>query len=82
MARIPQHLPLPYGVARVDDRRVGGVYVILDGLQWKDAAKVRGPHSETALPPVGSPGEPRAVRLDAFPFAKRRSISGRVEMAQ
>jgi hypothetical protein len=27
-------------------------------------------------------GEPQAVRLDAFQFAERRSISGRVETAQ
>ncbi len=39
MARISPHFPLSHGVARVDDQRVvsGIVYVIRNGLQWKDA---------------------------------------------
>ena len=39
MARISPHFPLAHGVPRVDDRRVvsGIVYVIRNGLQWKDA---------------------------------------------
>src|SRR3954466_10218542 len=46
MARISRHFPLPHGVPRVDDRRVvsGIVYVIRNGLQWKDAPKSYGPH--------------------------------------
>ena len=46
MARIAPHFPLAHGVPRVDDRRVvsGIVYVIRNGLQWKDAPKVYGPH--------------------------------------
>jgi transposase len=46
MARISPHFPLSHGVARVDDRRVvsGIVYVIRNGLQWKDAPKAYGPH--------------------------------------
>jgi len=38
--------PLAHGVPRVDDRRVlsGIVYVIRNGLQWKDAPKGYGPH--------------------------------------
>ena len=41
MARISPHFPLSHGVPRVDDRRVvsGIVYVIRNGLQWKDAPK-------------------------------------------
>ncbi|BCK75677.1 putative transposase of IS4/5 family DUF4096 [Acetobacter aceti NBRC 14818] len=37
---------LAHGVPRVDDRRVLGgiVYVIRNGLQWKDAQKEHGPH--------------------------------------
>ncbi len=40
------YFPLAHGVARVDDRRVlsGIVYVIRNGLQWKDAPKAYGPH--------------------------------------
>ncbi len=46
MARISPFFPLPHGVPRVDDRRVvsGIVYVIRNGLQWKDAPKAYGPH--------------------------------------
>lgn len=38
--------PPPGGLARVDDRRVvsGIVYVIRNGLQWKDAPPGYGPH--------------------------------------
>ena len=46
MARISPYFPLSHGVRRVDDRRVisGIVYVIRNGLQWKDAPKEYGPH--------------------------------------
>jgi transposase len=46
MARIETYFPLSHGVPRVDDRRVvsGIVYVIRNGLQWKDAPKGYGPH--------------------------------------
>ena len=46
MARISPHFPLAHGVPRVDDRRVvsGIVYVIRNGLQWKDAPEGYGPH--------------------------------------
>jgi transposase len=46
MARISPYFPLAHGVPRVDDRRVvsGIVYVIRNGLQWKDAPKDYGPH--------------------------------------
>ena len=46
MALISPFFPLAHGVPRVDDRRVvsGIVYVIRNGLQWKDAPKGYGPH--------------------------------------
>ena len=46
MARIEPFFPLSHGVPRVDDRKVvsGIVYVIKNGLQWKDAPKDYGPH--------------------------------------
>ena len=46
MKRIEQFFPLAHGVPREDDRRVlsGIVYVIRNGLQWKDAPKAYGPH--------------------------------------
>ena len=46
MALISPYFLLPRDVPRVDDRRVvsGIVYVIRNGLQWKDAPKDYGPH--------------------------------------
>ena len=46
MARISPYFPLPHGVPRVDDQRgvSGIVYVIKNGLQWKDAPASYGPH--------------------------------------
>ena len=46
MERLRPFFPLPHGVPRVDDRRVvsGIVYVIRNGLQWKDAPSGYGPH--------------------------------------
>ena len=44
--RIKPYFPLSHGVPRVDDLRVvsGIVYVIRNGLRWKDAPKSYGPH--------------------------------------
>jgi transposase len=46
MERIEPFFPLVHGVPHVDDRRVlsGIVYVIRNGLQWKDVPKGYGPH--------------------------------------
>ena len=46
MVRISPHFPRSHGKPRVDDRRVisGIIYVIRNGLQWKDAPKEYGPH--------------------------------------
>lgn len=46
MKRIEPFFPLAHGVPRVDYRRVlsGIVYVIRNGLQWKEAPKAYGPH--------------------------------------
>jgi transposase len=46
MDRISGYFPLSHGVPRVDDQRVvsGIVYVIRNGLRWKDAPAVYGPH--------------------------------------
>ncbi len=45
MARIKPYFPLSHGVPRVDDTRVvsGIVYVIKNGLRWKDAPREYGP---------------------------------------
>ena len=46
MRRIEPFFPRSRGLPRVDDRRVvsGIVYVIRNGLQWKDAPRGYGPH--------------------------------------
>src|SRR3954452_1393467 len=46
LERIKPYFPLSHGVARIDDRRVisGIVYVIRNGLPWKDAPREYGPH--------------------------------------
>jgi transposase len=46
MGLIKPYFPLSHGVERVDDRRVisGIIYVIRNGLQWKDAPQAYGPH--------------------------------------
>ena len=46
MRRIAPYFPLSHGVPRVDDRRVisGIVFVIRNGLRWRDAPRGYGPH--------------------------------------
>jgi putative transposase len=46
MRRLSPHFPLSHGIARVDDRRVlsGIIYVIRNGLQWRDSPTAYGPH--------------------------------------
>ena len=46
MRRIERYFPLSHGVARVDDRRIVSaiVFVIKNGLRWRDAPPEYGPH--------------------------------------
>lgn len=46
VARIEPFFPLSHGVPRVDDRRVvsGIIFVIKNGLRWRDAPAEYGPH--------------------------------------
>jgi len=46
MRRIEPYFPLSHGVPRVDDRRVisGIIFVIRNGLWWRDAPAEYGPH--------------------------------------
>lgn len=46
MRRISPYFPLSHGVLRVDDRRVisGIIFVIRNGLRWRDAPREYGPH--------------------------------------
>ena len=55
MSRLKPYFPLAHGVPRVDDRRVvsGIVYVIRNGLQWKDAPKRYGCCFSARTEPTG-----------------------------
>lgn len=46
MRRIEPFFPLSHGVPRVDDRRIVSaiVFVIRNGLRWRDAPRAYGPH--------------------------------------
>ena len=46
LERIKPYFPLPHGKPRVDDRRVisGIIHVIRNGLRWRDAPEIYGPH--------------------------------------
>ena len=46
MGRIERDFPLSHGIARVDDRRIVSaiVFVIKNGLRWRDAPRDYGPH--------------------------------------
>ena len=46
MRRIEPYFPLSHGIPRVDDRRVlsGIIFVIRNGLRWRDAPRDYGPH--------------------------------------
>jgi putative transposase len=46
MRRIEGYFPLSHGIARVDDRRIVSaiVFVIRNGLRWRDAPGEYGPH--------------------------------------
>lgn len=46
MRRIEPYVPSSHGVPRVDDRRVlsGILFVIRNGLRWRDASAGYGPH--------------------------------------
>ena len=60
MRRIERYFPLSHGVARVDGRRIVSaiVFVIKNGLRWRDAPPEYGPHKTiynrfVALEPSG-----------------------------
>ena len=46
MRRIERYFALSHGIARVDDRRIVSaiVFVIKNGLRWRDAPRDYGPH--------------------------------------
>lgn len=47
MRRIEPYFPLSHGIPGVDDQRAlsGIIFVIVNGLRWRDAPSAYGPHS-------------------------------------
>ncbi len=64
MRRIEPHFPRSHGVPRVDDRRVvsGIIFVIRNGLRWRDAPKEYGPHK--TIQPLHPLEPPRRIQPD------------------
>jgi transposase len=78
MARISPYFPLSHGVPRVDDRRVvsGIVYVIRNGLQWKDAPRDYGPTRRSTTASFGGAGSACSTGYSPLSPAKAPSRSG------
>jgi putative transposase len=91
--RIEPFFPRSRGLPRVDDRRIvsGIVYVIRNGLQWKDAPRAYGPHKTLYNPFVGwsrlgvfanifaalaaETGEPERLMIDATHLKAHRTAA-------
>ena len=93
MRRIEPYFPLPHGVPRVDDRRVisGIIFVIRNGLRWRDAPKEYGPHktiynrfirwsrlgvfNRIFAELAGKAGEPDRIMIDATHLKAHRTAA-------
>jgi transposase len=93
MRRIRPYFPLSHGVPRVDDRRVisGIVFVIRNGLRWRDAPKEYGPHKtiynrfvrwsrlgvfdSIFAALAGKAGKPRQLMIDATHLKAHRTAA-------
>jgi transposase len=79
MRRIERYFPLSHGIARVDDRRVisGIVFVIRNGLRWRDAPGEYGPHKTiyNRFVPWSRTHPTSAVLSDGWYSAKRVTLS-------
>jgi transposase len=93
MRRIEPYFPLSHGIARVDDRLIvsGIIYVIRNGLRWRDAPREYGPHKTiynrfvrwSALGVfnrifsalAGAAGEPDRLMIDATHLKAHRTAA-------
>lgn len=93
MAVIAPFFPLAHGVPRVDDRRVvsGIVFVIRNGLRWRDAPSAYGPHKtlynrfvrwsrlgvfdRIFAALAGQAGEPDAIMIDSTHLKAHRTAA-------
>ena len=93
MRRIEPFVPLSHGIPRVDDRRVisGIVFVIKNGLRWRDAPAAYGPHktiynrfirwsrmgifNRIFAELAGQAGEPDRIMIDATHLKAHRTAA-------
>jgi len=93
MRRIEPYFPLSHGVPRVDDRRVisGIIFVIKNGLRWRDAPEDYGPHktiynrfirwsrmgvfNRIFAELAGAAGDPDQVMIDATHLKAHRTAA-------
>ena len=93
MRRIEPYFPLSHGIARVDDRRVlsGIIFVIRNGLRWRDAPKDYGPHktiynrfirwsllgvfNRILVELAGEAGDPERLMIDATHLKAHRTAA-------
>ena len=93
MRRIEPYFPLSHGIPRVDDRRVlsGIVFVIRNGLRWRDAPADYGPpktiynrfirwsrlgvFNRILAELAGKAGDPDAIMIDATHLKAHRTAA-------
>lgn len=93
MKRIKPYFPLSHGVARVSDRRVlsGIIFVIKNGLRWRDAPRRYGPHktiynrfirwsrlgvfNRIFAELAGKAGDPERIMIDATHLKAHRTAA-------
>jgi len=93
MRRIEPYFTLSHGIPRVDDRRVvsGIIFVIKNGLRWRDAPKDYGPHktiynrfirwsrlgvfNRIFAALAGEAGDPEQVMIDATHLKAHRTAA-------
>jgi len=93
MRRIKCYFPRSHGVARVDDRRIVSaiVFVIKNGLRWRDAPREYGPHktiynrfarwsrlgvfNKIFAELAGTGGKPERIMIDATHLKAHRTAA-------
>ena len=93
MRRIKPFFPLSHGVPRVDDRLIvsGIIFVIKNGLRWRDAPRTYGPHktiynrfirwsrlgvfNRIFVELAGQAGDPDRIMIDATHLKAHRTAA-------
>jgi len=93
MRRIEPYFPLSHGIPRVDDRLIVSriIYVIKNGLRWRDAPRSYGPHktiynrfirwsrlgvfNRIFAELAGQAGEPDRIMIDATHLKAHRTAA-------